>query len=184
MLSENRFLTNSFIFFTGSFLVGLGSYFFHFLMARLLTIEDYGEVQSLIAILGFFTIRLAALSTVLVRDVASFNGIDQSSQEIQGILSYFTGKVLVFSVIVVALFFSMSRSIAAFLNLSSVWPVVILGFSFFPVFLSSVNKGVIQGLEKFKSISLISLAEVFFKISVGFLLVTWGLKTSGAIPKL
>jgi len=60
----DKFLTNSLIFFIGSFLVGIGSYLYQFLTARMLTVEVYGELQSLLAILAVIGIPIGVISTV------------------------------------------------------------------------------------------------------------------------
>ena len=71
-IKKDRFLTNSLIFFIGSFLVGMGNYFYQFLMARMLTVAIYGELQALLAILSVTAVLTGTISLVLVKYTADF----------------------------------------------------------------------------------------------------------------
>ena len=180
MIKKDVFLTNSFIFFAGSFIVGLGNYLFQFLMARMLTIEDYGELQSLIAVFSIFGIPLAALGAVLMRNTAGFKEED-SLGKIKALFSYFSKIVVIISIVLFLILLILSKSILGFLNLNSNFPIIILGISLIPAFLSFVSKNIIQGLEKFKAIFVISIIETGFKIISAILLVTAGFKVGGAM---
>ena len=48
-LTEDKFLSNNLVFFSGSLVAAFGSYIFQSLMARFLSVEDYGRFQSLVA---------------------------------------------------------------------------------------------------------------------------------------
>ena len=71
-VKNDKFLSNSFIFFIGSFLVGIASYLYQFLMARMLPIEAYGELQSLLAVLTIAGIFSGVILTVLIKYTAAF----------------------------------------------------------------------------------------------------------------
>jgi len=179
-IKSDKFLSNSFVFFTGGFLVSLGGYFFHFLMVRMLSVESYGEIQSLLAISVIFGIPMAALSTVLVKYTAHFKAKGENSK-LYSLFSLFTNRMLLAIFIFSVVFFAFSGFIADFLKLNSVWPVIILGLTFIPTFLSLVNRAIIQGLEKFTSASFIGLAEMVVKILLAFILVKIGWAVNGAI---
>src|SRR3989304_8542272 len=98
MIKKDAFLANSFIFFAGSFIVGLGNYLFQFLMARMLTIEDYGELQSLIAVFSIFGIPLAALGAVLMRNTAGFKE-EKNLGKAKALFSYFSKTVVIISIV-------------------------------------------------------------------------------------
>ena len=179
-IKSDKFLSNSFVFFMGGFLVSLGGYFFHFLMVRMLSVENYGELQSLLAIFAIFGIPMAALSTVLVKYTAHFKAKGESNK-LYSLFSLFTNRILLAISIFSVVFFAFSGYVANFLRLPSVWPVIILGLTFIPAFLSLVNRAIIQGLEKFTSASIIGLAEVAVRILLAFILVKIGWAVNGAI---
>ncbi len=180
MIKKDAFLTNSLIFFAGSFIVGIGNYLFQFLMARMLTIEDYGELQSLIAVFSIFGIPLAALGAVLIRNTAGFKE-EENLGKVKALFSYFSKTVVIISTGLFLILLILNKSILGFLNLNSSFPVIILGISLIPAFLSFVSKSVIQGLEKFKAVSAISIIETSFKIISAFLLVLAGFRVGGAM---
>ena len=179
-IKSDKFLSNSFIFFTGGFLVSVGGYFFHFLMVRMLSVESYGEIQSLLAVSVIFGIPMAALSTVLVKYTAAFKAKGENNK-LHSLFSLFTNRILLAISIFSVFFFVFSGFIADFLKLKTTWPVIILGLTFIPTFLSLVNRAIIQGLEKFTSISIIGLAEVIVRILLAFILVKIGFAVNGAI---
>lgn len=179
-IKKDRFLSNSLIFFVGSLVASAGSYLFHFLMARMLSVEGYGELQSLIAISVIIGIPTVALLTVLVKYTAHFKAKKQLNK-IYSLLSLFTKKILLIAGAFFVVFLLFSGYIADFLKLSSPLPVIILGAGFLPIFLSSVNTGIIRGLEKFKSASIIGIATVSFKILLAVLLVKLAFGVNGVI---
>ena len=179
-IKEDKFLTNSAIFFTGSFLASVGGYLFHFLMARMLTVGAYGELQSLLAVFVIIGVPAAVLSTILVKYTAKFKA-EQNLNKIYSLFSFFTKKLLIITVIFFTLFIFLSGYIANFLNLTSVLPVIILGISFLFIFLHSINAGILHGLQKFKEVSIISIISIFFKILLAVLLVKLSFGINGAI---
>ena len=179
-IKGDKFLSNSFIFFVGSLLANLGNYLFHFLMARMLTVEGYGELQSLLALSIIAGIPAAALLTVIVKYAASFEAKKQLNK-VYSLLSLFTKRILLITIIFFVLFIFSSKYIADFLNLISVIPVLILGLSFLIIFLQSINSGILQGLQKFKDLSIISVISTLFKILLAVLLVKLGFALNGAI---
>ena len=179
-IANDKFLSNSFIFFAGSMLISFGNYLFHFLMARMLPIEGYGELQSLIAISAIFGIPMGALSIILVKYTALFKAKEQLNK-VYSLLSIFTKKILLITAVFFILFIFFSKYIANFLNILSVIPVVILGCSFLPGFLGTCNNGIIQGLQKFKSASIIGTIGVVSKILLAVLLVKLSFGLNGAL---
>jgi len=176
----DKFLSNSFIFFIGSFLVGVGNYFYQFLMARMLMVEAYGELQSILAILAITGVLTGAISTVLVKYTADFKAKDQLNK-VYSLFLLFTKKILTAAIIFFVIFVILSGYIARFLNLASIFPLIILGATFLFSFSNSINSGIISGLQKFKELSIISIISVFLKILSAILLVKLGFAINGAV---
>jgi O-antigen/teichoic acid export membrane protein len=179
-IKQDKFLVNSSIFFIGSFLVGVGNYFYQFLMARMLPIELYGELQSLLAIFAIISVVTSLISMLMVKYTAAFKAKGWLNK-IYTLFLDTSKKISIGALIFFLIFLFFSRYLANFLNLTSVLPVIILGISFLFIFLSSVNNGILQGLQKFKELSIIGMIGVFFKILLAVLLVKIGLALSGAV---
>jgi len=179
-IKKDRFLANSLILFCGSLLAGGGNYLYQFLMARMLTVAAYGELQSLLAIFAVTAIPTAALSTVLVKYTADFKTKDQLNK-IYSLFLLLTKKTSAAAIIFFVIFVIFSGYIAGFLNLGSVFPLIILGIAFLFGFSSSINSGVLRGLQKFKELSIISIISAFLKILFAVLLVKLGFAINGAV---
>lgn len=183
LIKKDRFLKNSLIFFIGASLASFGNYVFHFIIARMLSVEDYGKVQSLIALFTIFSVFIVSISTLLIKYTAQLKAKKVLNQ-ISWLFFAFTKKMLILGLVFFAIFSIFSQYAAKFLKLDSGLSVVILGAVFLPSFLNSINIGMLKGLEKFKSASLILIFRVFLKALLAALLVSWGLKVKGVMLAL
>jgi O-antigen/teichoic acid export membrane protein len=179
-IRKDKFFFNSSVFFIGSFLVGLGNYLYQFLTARMLTVEVYGELQSVLAILAVTGVLTGTISTVLIKYAAGFKAKGRFDK-IHYLFSAYTQKILIAAMIFFAVFVVLSGCMAKFLNLDSALPLIILGIAFFFGFSNSVNSGILQGLQKFKELSAISLVTVAVKILATVLLIKIGFGINGAV---
>lgn len=173
-------MTNSLIFFIGSFLVGIGGYLYQFLMARMLTVETYGELQAILAIFVIIGIPIGVITTVLTKWTADFKAKNWLNK-IYTLFLLFTKKSLIAAIIFFIIFVILSGFIARFLNLTSILPLVFLGIGLLFSFSSSINNGILQGLQKFKELSIISIISTFLKILFAVLLVNLGFAINGAV---
>jgi O-antigen/teichoic acid export membrane protein len=179
-IKKDKFLANSLILLCGSFLAGAVNYLYQFLMARMLTVPAYGELQSLLAIFTVTVIPTAAFSTVLVKYTADFKAKNQLNK-IYSLFLLLAKKTSAAAIIFFVIFAVFSGQIAGFLNFDSVWPLIILGVAFLFGFSSSINLGIIRGLQKFKELSIISITSAFLKILFAVLLVKLGFAVNGAV---
>lgn len=179
-IKRDKFLTNSLIFFIGSFLGGIGNYLYQFLMARMLTVEAYGELQAILAIFVIIGLPVGVISTVLIKYTADFKAKNWLNK-IYTLFLLFTKKSLIAAIIFFIIFVILSGPMAGFLNLTSILPLVFLGIGLLFSFSSSINSGILQGLQKFKEISIISIISVFLKILFAVLLVKMGFAINGAV---
>lgn len=173
-------MTNSLIFFIGSFLVGIGGYLYQFLMARMLTVETYGELQAILAIFVIIGIPIGVITTVLTKWTADFKAKNWLNK-IYTLFLLFTKKSLIAAIIFFIIFVILSGFIARFLNLTSILPLVFLGIGLLFSFSSSINNGILQGLQKFKELSIISIISTFLKILFAVLLIKMGFAINGAV---
>lgn len=180
---KDNFFRNSSIFFVGAFFASACNYLYQFLTARMLSVEDYGELQSVLAIFAITSILTSAIAVVLTKYAAGFKaqgGLDK----IHYLFSFYTRRILVLEIIFFAFFALLSGAVAEFLNLTSVLPLIILGTTFLFTFPNSVNIGILQGLQKFKELSAISIVAVIIKVLSAVLLIKIGFGAVGAIAAL
>ena len=177
---NNKLYANSLIFFIASLLGAFGNYAFHFLMARLLSPSSYGELQSLISLSVIFGIPVGVLSVVITKYTAEFKAKNENHQ-ISWLFKIFTKKLFFLGLIFFLLLLLATPFISNFLALKSLSSLIILIVSFIFVFLAALNNSVLQGLEKFKALSAISIITVILKIFLAFILIKLSLAVSGAV---
>jgi len=177
---SDRFFGNSLIFFIGSFVVSLGNYFFHFVIARTLSLEGYGEIQSLIAILTIFSLPLTAISLVLIRYTALLSA-KRALEKLSAFFYLLIFRTLVLAGIFSLIFLSLNSKISQFLYLENRLALTILGLGLLPAFLNTVNRAIIQGLERFKILSLIGTGEAVLKIFFTFWFLRLGWNVNGVM---
>jgi len=183
IIKQDLFLINSVIIFCSSLLVGTINYFYQFLMARMLTVPAYGELQSLLAIFTITSVIASTISIVLTKYTAAFKAKGELGK-IHLLFSIFTKKTFGFIAIFFLIFILFSKSIANFLNLNSILPLIILGSAILFSFPNSINTGIINGLQKFKQMSSLSIISALLKIIFAVLLIKFGFSINGAVGSI
>lgn len=179
-LLKSRLVINSVIVFTGGMIVSLGNYIFQLIMARLLSIEHFGELGALNSSLYILGVPSVTIATVIMKYTAEF----KAKGELPKVLGLFYGttkRLLVVGVLGFVIFALLSPFIANFLKIPGVLPVIIIGTTIIVALLSSINLGILQGLQQFFNFSLGNIISTVAKIVLGLLFVGIGLQVSGAV---
>lgn len=179
-LKNNPFIFNSFILFGGSMLANALNYFFHLIVGRLVSVEIYGEIESLTSLINIISVPAMTLTFIATR-YASHSKATQNPLESRLIFLYLTKKVLRYGLPFFVLALVLTPLVSGFLKIESYWPLVLIWILMFLSFFSSVNSGIINGWQKFKSSSLIGIWSALIKLLGAFLLIKLGFELSGAI---
>jgi len=174
---------NSFIFFAGSFAASFLGYLYHLAMGRLLAPADYGIVASLLVVFLLLSVITTTILTVVMKYTAQY----QARKDLPAInkISKKIGRyALVAGLIVTGLFVICSPWLSAFLNINSVLPVIAISGIFIFVFTTAVFRGILQGLQRFKALSITLVVESGVKLVAGIGLVLIGFYVLGAIVAL
>lgn len=186
MISKNTLKQAAILFFTSVF-GGLANYFYNIYVGRMLGPSDYSIVVSLFSIIGIISMPISTVQTVVIKYTADFTARKQF-KKLGSFVSVLSEKVLVVSLIVFVLFAVASTSIANYLRINSVIPVILLGAVLIPMAFLTVYRGVLQGLQRFFSFSLNgtieALLKLFFGVLLVYLLVDKGFGVSGAVFSL
>lgn len=176
----DSFVTGSIIIFVGSVLVGGVNYVYQFLMARMLPVDKYGELQSLLAILAVIAVFSNAISFIITKYSADFAAKNEWNKVYSLVVS-FSEKVFLACGVGSVLYILFSGQIATFLNLSSRIEVILLSVALIFGFTSSVTLGVSRGLQKFKEVSIILFCIALVKLIFSVLLLKIGFSVNGAV---
>ena len=179
-IRSDGFLNASVIYFTGSFLVSVLNYLYQFITARMLPVENFGELQSLLAVFTIVVVLGTALSTIIAKYAADFGAQDRFGA-VRSVLSLFTRQIFLISIFIIALFFVFHGYIGDFLNLSSRTSLLIIGTGFLFGLLGSVTMGLLRGLQMFKELSVNNIISGILKSAGAFVFIKWGFSVNGAV---
>jgi len=149
-------------------------------MGRLLGPSEYGTLASLISVLFITSAAGSTLQTTLIKYTSVYYA-ENNLGMIRTLFFIFTKRVLIFTIIIFILMMIFINNISNFLNIDSTYHIVFLGVIVTISLLSSISRGVLQGLKKFKSLGVLGILEVFLKLFFGVILVYIGFKSGGAL---
>lgn len=177
--SEENILKGGLLLFFAMTLASFGNYLFNMIMGRMLGPVDYGGLVSLMAFLAIIGVPAATIQTSAMKFSSTFQAHKKYGKT-RFLISYATKKTLLVSLTIFLVIALASNYIARFLNLNSSLPLVFLGAACIFLFLLPLNRGVIQGVQDFRALSLNIGLEPIAKIILGTLLVYFGFKLNGA----
>lgn len=163
----------------GGTVASAGAYLYHVFMGRMLTISDYGALQSLISLSNVFNVPLTTINTVVVTYIASLLGKDDKPS-----VAYLYHRLYrAFCWILViggGIFLFFQRPILEFLHLSSPVDFIILDIAVFFGLLQILNKATIQGFARFFEFVVVGFIEAYGKLVLGVAAVLLGFGATGA----
>lgn len=174
---KSPFFGGSLIMIIGSNFHNFGQLIFHFLMGRLLGKVQYGDLASVVSILGLIAIVQISLGLTIVKFISSKKQKSAVSNFIKWVqlwgiwLGVFTG----------VLAFLLSSPINKFLNITRPDIIYLLGPLLFLFILLNVYRSVLQGLLSFGKYAVSLLVEVGIKILLAIVLILLGYKLFGAM---
>lgn len=177
---NKRLIANSFIFFAGTIVLSVFNYLYNSFMGRFLGPADYSILGSLLAFISIITMPTNAVATIAMRFSARYHAQDQDSL-IKSFLQTFTKRFGWIGVGVMILLAAFSPFLANFLHLPSAVPVVMIAPVIIFTILLPLNRGILQGLQKFGAAIINQNIDPLLKLGLGLLLVKLGLGINGAI---
>ncbi|TME69632.1 MAG: hypothetical protein E6I50_06075 [Chloroflexi bacterium] len=178
-LQRNRLVRQNLILFVGGLVAGVGGFVYHAIAGRVLGPEIYGEVATLIAVYAVGTGPALILIVVLARYTAMLNA--RGDPGVRSLLVRTVRLIAIPCLVLILLTTLFARPIALFEHVGSTIPVLILGFSIALIWQVAIPRGILQGLQRFTSLSLNLSLELVIRTSVVFALLKAGYAVSGAM---
>src|SRR5438094_2747324 len=178
-LLQNRLIRQNLILFVGGLVAGIGGFVYHAIAGRILGPEVYGEVAFLIAFYAVGTGPALILIVVLARYTAMLNA--RGDPGVRSLLVRTVRLIAIPCLVLILLTTLFARPIALFEHVGSTIPVLILGFSIALIWQVAIPRGILQGLQRFTSLSLNLSLELVIRTSVVFLLLRAVYAVSGAM---
>jgi O-antigen/teichoic acid export membrane protein len=178
-LQQNRLIRQNLVLFAGGLVAGIGGFVYHAIAGRVLGPATYGQVAFLIAVYAVGTAPALILIAVLARYTATLAA--RGDAGVRSLLARTVRLIAIPCLVAVLLTAIFSRQVAAFEHLGSTIPVLILGFSIALVWQVAIPRGILQGLQRFTSLSLNLSLELVVRTVVVYAMLVRGYAVSGAM---
>ena len=163
------------ILFFGTLIGSILNFIFHFYTGRVLGPADYGVFSALLGIAYLATVATNTVQTGVANVVARFTD-EESRGHIKDLAVRSLRKLIVAGLIATGVLAIFSPLIASFLHIKTENVLVLSPIIFFLIVLP-LNRGLLQGLQRFKALSVNVSSEGVFKLLGAFVFLTllgWG----------
>jgi len=158
------------------------SYLFYFLMARMLSVEDYSLLYSLVAFTYLFSVPHETIRTVVALYTVNLATKKQYGK-IKGFFIEALKTVFKYSFTLFLIFVALLPILSKFFH-ASLESLLIISFSLLTTFILPIIWGLLQGMQNFTHLGLNNCAETIIKLAIAFLFVTFGLGVNGALASI
>ena len=176
---NSKFLKDNIILFIGSIITGIFGFVFHFYMGRILGPANYSVLGVILSIIYIMGIGLNTLQTGITKFVSDFNTKREYSK-ISYLINRSLKKLTIYGVILLIIFLFITPILSKFLHIT-ITPLLIISPCVIFLILLPINRGSLQGLQRFKGLSFNLIIEGTVKLLGGILLVLLGFGVYGAI---
>ena len=179
-IQHGVFAKHSLILFLGTILISFFNYIFHFVIGRLVSMEVYGEAESLISFVAIISVFSATLTMVATKYVANCK-VEGNKNGCREILSYLNKEVIKYGLPIFFIAILLTPLVGNFFNIKNNLALVCIWILMLLSFFSAVNAGVFSGWQKFRYISLTGILGTAAKLISGIILVKIGLALNGIV---
>ena len=157
----------------------IASYAFYFIVARILSVEEYGLLYSLIALTYLFTVPHETIRAVIARYTVDLVAKKKEGQ-IKGFFLASVKNIFGYSFIVFIIFLIFLPLLTGLFH-ASVLNMIIIGASLLVAFLLPIIWGILQGMQSFGHLGINNSIEGVVKLIIAVGLILLGLGVNGAL---
>lgn len=180
MGDTKKLISSSAIIFVGTIVGSVFSYLFNMLMGRYLGPEQYGEMTALMSLLMIISVAGGAILTITMKYSSELYTAGKY-RALKKLFAVFTRYVYFIALAIILICLVLVKPIANYFSIENLIPVIIAFSSLIFGLVMMVNKGLLQGAQKFTAVSVIGILEMVLRLSLGILLVKLGFQVSGAL---
>jgi O-antigen/teichoic acid export membrane protein len=172
---QSDFFRHNVVFFIGSLVVAVLNYLYHPIISRLLSVEEFGEVQVLFSILAQVSIPLS-IGSLMALNLFANKHTEHSTEvkQVSLLMAYVTGGIAL------ALIF-FAPALRESLTLSSSVGIVLVAFAVLLSFFSLFAQSGLQATHRFGQVSAVNALTAGGKLLGAFALVSVGYGVYGAM---
>ncbi len=174
-LISHPLFSGSAVMIIGSNIANVFAYVYHLVIGRMLGPAGYGELASIINLIGLFSVTFGFLGLVIMKFVSG-----SKEKDIPVFYNWVKTRTLIAAAVVGILMFLSTTFLAKFLN-SSVLSVVLAGPILFVYFTAYIYRAFLQGLLEFGKVVIISNLDLLGRLILGVVFVFIGLGVFGGV---
>lgn len=180
MQETKKLLSNTIVIFAGTVIGSFCSYVYNMLMGRMLGPEQYGQMTALLSMMLIVTIGGGAILTVVTRYASDFyhrvcfGALNKLFQKMTKYMVFLSLGLFIIGLLAVSF-------IGRFFSIDSSTTILIALATMFFGYTVVVNRGILQGAQKFGELSITNVAEPLLKLVAGYFLVRLGFGIDGAL---
>ena len=168
---------------TATVVTGVLNYISNVFVGRMLGPADYGIFTSLVALSMILTVASGVVQTVVTNYVARLRA-GAATAEVGTLLVYLLKRLLPCGIGGVLLFSLIAKPLAVFLQIPSLWPVIVIGTFLIPAAVLPAVNGVLRGLQRFGALGGMQISVAVFRLLAVVGLIGLGLGATGAVASL
>ena len=180
LISGDKFIKNNIISFVGAMIIAVLNYAYHPILSRMLSVDEFGEVQALISIFLQLSIMLGIFGNIVINlTVNSTQESDKSS-----IINQLYKIAFVSSLVLTGSIILFTPILNNFLQFESTFSLWILAISF-PMSISfTFRMFFLQGKSDFTKKSLVGILFAFLRVFFAVILIWLGFAVFGAMASI
>lgn len=152
------------------------NFLFQLIMARMLTVAEYGILAALFSILYALLVASESVQTILTK----FSANESDKGKLKNLLRKSVKKAFVVSLVLFILYLVIAIPLSPLLKIDY-FLLALNGLMIFLVFFMPIGRGVLQGRERFKALGINMIVESVAKVIFGVAFVFIGWKVYGAV---
>ena len=171
----HELVSGSFYIFAGSMFANILAFLLNLYLARNLSYSDYAIFASLLSVITLASIPANSINTIIVKFATDYF-VKNQNDKLKSLYVMFFKFILGLSISVVLLFVILAVPLKEYLHIEDSWYVIVAGLVISAFFLSILNTAFLQGLLKFKFISIVAALGGIIKLIIGIILIVLGFK--------
>ncbi len=176
----NQYLRQNVLLLVTNVLAGVFAYLLHPFLGRIMTIQQYGQVATFIALALVLATPTQIIATIAAKYVSTLS-ISGDRAQINDFVRRLTILLLALGVVITVLFMLASGYLSTFFHLGAPREIVLLSLIFLVTFATPLNQGTLQGMQRFGWYAVTTLLIAFLRLVLSIVFVLLGFGVDGAV---
>lgn len=177
---NDRFIKNNFIFFIGLLFVSVLNYLYYPVLGRVLSVEDFGEAQTINTLVLQSMVVLGALGYVSIHLFTNIEDKNISTEKVRNL----EGATLLISITATVAIFVFRSNIISYFKFSSFVSLFSICLIFLIAVPFTIKRSWLQAEEDFFAVSVAGAISAIGKLLIAVALILLGFKISGVLAGL